>query len=183
MKKRHLAVVLFGATASLAFAQSHMKPGLWEISNKMQTGSGQMEDRMAQMQQQMANMPPDQRKMVEQMMAQRGMSMSGGRAGGMTIKVCMTKEMVERNEVPTQQRGDCKSTRQQVSGNTMKIAFSCTNPPSSGEGEVSFGSPESYSMKMLVNTMVQGKPEKVNMEGSGRWLGADCGDIKPLITK
>src|SRR5258706_9311672 len=100
MKAHHL----LAAAAAVAFAcnasAQNLKPGLWEITNKMQTGSGQMEQQMAQMQQQMANMPPEQRKMMEEMMAQRGMKMGGGAGGGMTVKVCMTKEMVEKNELP-----------------------------------------------------------------------------------
>jgi hypothetical protein len=36
-------------------------------------------------------------------------------------------------------------------------------------------------MKMMVNTQVQGKPEKVNMDGTGKWLGSDCGNIKPMV--
>jgi hypothetical protein len=179
MNKRQLAAVLLGAVTSLAFAQS-MKPGLWEITNKMQSSSGQMEQGMAQMQQQMASMPPEQRKMVEDMMKQRGMSMAPGSGGGMTVKFCMTKEMADRKEIPSQ-RGECKTTRQQVNASTMSMAFTCTNPPSTGEGEVTFMGPDAYRMKMLVNTTVQGKPERVNMEGSGRWLAADCGDIKPMV--
>lgn len=181
MNKRLLAAAVLAGAGTLASAQS-MKPGLWEVTNKMQSSSGQMEQGMAQMQQQMASMPPEQRKMIEDMMKQRGMSMSGSSAGAMTVKVCMTKDMVERKEIPSQ-RGDCKTTRQQMSGNTMKMAFSCTNPPSTGEGEVTFTNPESYQMKMVVNTTVQGKPERVNMDGSGRWLGANCGDIKPMSGK
>ena len=181
MKAHHLLI----AAATVAFActanAQNLKPGLWEITNKMQTGSGQMEAQMAQMQQQMASMPPEQRKMVEEMMAQRGMKVGGGAGGGMTLKVCMTKEMVERNEGLAQQRGDCQTTQQSRTGNTMKMAFTCTNPPSSGEGQVVFTSPEAYSMKMLVNTTVQGKPEKINMEGGGKWLGADCGSVKPMV--
>src|SRR5437868_4756288 len=177
MNKLHLAALLLGAS-SLACAQS-MKPGLWEITNKMQSSSGQMEQGMAQMQQQMASMSPEQRKMVEDMMKQRGVSMAPGAGGGMTIKFCMTKEMAERKEIPSQ-RGECKTTRQQVSANTMSMAFTCTNPTSSGEGEVTFMGPDAYRMKMLVNTTVQGKPERVNMEGSGRWLAADCGDVRPI---
>ena len=177
MKRHHLAAAAAVAFACTAQAQS-LKPGLWEITNKMQTGSGQMEAQMAQMQQQMANMPADQRKMMEEMMAQRGMKMGAG--GGMSVKVCMTREMVEKNEVPAQQ-GDCKTTQQSRTGNTMKMGFSCTNPPSTGEGQVVFISPEAYSMKMAVNTTVQGKPEKVNMDGGGKWLGADCGSIKPMV--
>jgi hypothetical protein len=117
--------------------------------------------------------------MMEEMMAQRGMKMGGGANGGMTVKICMTKEMVEKNEVPAQQ-GDCKTTHQSRSGKTMKVAFTCTNPPSSGEGQVVFNSPESYSMNMAVNTSVQGKPEKINMDGGGKWVSADCGTIKPF---
>jgi hypothetical protein len=40
----------------------NLKPGLWEVTHKMQTSGGQMEQGMAQMQQQMASMPPEQRK-------------------------------------------------------------------------------------------------------------------------
>ena len=177
---------LFAATiafASFAAGAQQLKPGLWEITNKMQTGSGQMEQQMAQMQQQMANMPPEQRKMVEEMMAKQGVKMGpGGPGGGITARICMTKEMVERNEVPSgQQRGDCKTTQQSRSGNTMKMAFSCTNPPSSGEGQVTFNSNEAYTMKMVVHTQVQGRPETMNMDASGKYLGADCGNIKPIV--
>jgi hypothetical protein len=176
MRKFVIGALAFAAGA--ACAQSQLKPGLWEISHKMQSASGQMEQQMAQAQERMANMPPEQRKMMEEMMAKRGVKMGSGGPGGMTVKVCMTKEMVERREMPTN-RGECKTTKQSMSGSTMNVAFTCVNPPSSGEGQFTFNSPESYSMKMKVNTQVQGRPETMNMEGSGKWLGADCGDIQP----
>lgn len=37
-----------------------------------------------------------------------------------------------------------------------------------------------YTGKTLVNTTSRGKPEQVTMEQSGKWLGADCGTVKPL---
>ena len=178
MKK--FVLLAAAAVAAPAFAQSQMKPGLWEITPKMQTASGQMEQQMAQMQQQMANMPPDQRKMMEQMMAQRGVRMGPAGGNGMTMKICMTKEQIERNQMPQQQRGDCKTSLQPKVGNTTKMSFTCTNPPSSGEGQYTVTSPDSYAMKMVVHTTVQGHPETMNMDGTGRWLGADCGDIKPI---
>jgi hypothetical protein len=178
MRKFAIAAVAFAA--GTAFAQSQMKPGLWEITQKMQSASGQMEQQMAQMQQQMANMPPEQRKMVEQMMAQRGMKMGTAGGSGMTMKICLTKEQIERNQMPQQQRGDCKTSMQPRVGSTVKMSFTCSNPPSSGEGEYTVTSSDSYAMKMVVHTQVQGKPETMNMDGTGRWLGADCGDIKPM---
>lgn len=180
MKKLQFAfAAVFAATVLPAGAQT-LKPGLWEVTNKMQSGSGQMESAMSQMQKQMASMPPEQRRMIEEQMAKSGVKMgAAGPAGGMSVQICMTREMAEKNEVPAQ-RGDCKTTSQGRTGNTMKMAFACSNPPSSGEGQVTFSSPEVYSTKMAINTQVDGKTEKINMEGSGKWLSADCGSIKPL---
>ena len=178
-KLRFALAAVVAATVLPAGAQS-LKPGLWEVTNKMQSGSGQMENAMSQMQKQMASMPPDQRKMIEEQMAKSGVKMgAAGPAGGMSVQVCMTKEMTEKNEVPAQ-KGDCKTTSQGRVGNTMKMAFACTNPPSSGDGQVTFSSPEAYATKMAINTQVDGKAEKINMEGSGKWLSADCGNVKPL---
>jgi Protein of unknown function (DUF3617) len=180
MTKLHFAFAAVVAAAVLPAGAQSLKPGLWEITNRMQSGSGQMESAMSQMQKQMASMPPEQRKMMEEQMAKSGVKMgSSGPAGGMSVQVCMTREMADRNEVPAQ-NGDCRTTSQGRSGNTMKMAFSCTNPPSSGEGQVTFSGPEAYSTRMAISTLVQGKPEKINMEGAGRWVSADCGSVKPF---
>jgi hypothetical protein len=179
MKSHHFLAAALVAFASTAGAQT-LKPGLWEVTHKMNGANSQVDQQMAQMQKQMAAMPPAQRKQMEEMMAKQGTQMGGGTpAGGTGMKMCMTKEMAERSEIPAQQ-GDCKTTQQSRTGNTMKVAFTCTNPPSSGEGQYTFTSAEAYNMKMTVTTTVQGKPQKMNMEGSGKWLGADCGNVKPV---
>jgi hypothetical protein len=172
-----LAATALIAASFCASAQS-MKPGLWEVNTRTQAASGQMQKDMAEGQRQMATMPPEQRKMVQDMMAKQGVTMGKGGPGTMGAKVCMTKEMVERNDMPSQ-RNDCKHVNAPRSGNTMKISFTCTNPPSSGEGQITYESPEAYTMNMTMSTVVQGKPEKVNMDASGKWLSADCGAIKP----
>lgn len=178
---RPLLFVALAATSGLAAAQT-LQPGLWEIHSQMQGASvGRMASGMEQMNQQMAAMSPEERKMVQDMMAKQGVQMGGAGGGsGMTMKVCMTQDMVERNELATGQRGDCKHTQSPRMGNSMKFSFTCTNPASSGEGEVSFQGREAYSMKMAMTTSVKGQPEKMAMQGSGKWLGADCGNIKPL---
>ena len=171
-------LTLLFLASPLALAQN-LKPGLWEINNKMQSGSGQIEKAMAEAQKQLATMPPEQRKMMQDMMAKQGMSMVPGAGGGMAVKICMTKEMIERNELPSQQ-GDCKTTNTPRMGNSMKMSFVCTQPPSSGDGTVTFVSPEAYTMTMAIKSTVQGKPETLSMDGGGKWLSADCGTIKPL---
>lgn len=181
MELRHLATALLAcACTATAFAQQSLKPGLWEITNRMQGAQGsQMESQMAEMRKQMAAMPPDQRKMMEDMMARQGVQVGAGAGGGMSTRICLTKEMIERNEV-AQQRSDCKTTTHSKTGNSVKMAFTCTNPKSSGEGQITYTSPEAYAMKMVVNTEIDGRMEKVSMDTSGKWLAADCGNIRPV---
>lgn len=174
-----LVTIALAMTIATGAAAQTMKPGLWEINNKMQpgSGSGEMEQAMANMDKQMAGMPPEQRKQMQDMLAKQGMGQGG--AGGMSMKVCMTREMVERNEMPSQQQGDCKTTHSPRSGNTMKFSYTCTQPPSSGEGQITYVSDTAYTMKMATIATVRGKAEKMNMDASGKWLSADCGNIKP----
>jgi hypothetical protein len=173
-----ITAALLTAASFAAEAQS-MKPGLWEIHNK--SDNPQMAGGMAEMQKQLAQMPPEQRKQMEAMMAQRGVKMAAGSDGAMVVQVCMTKEMAERNDVPMQD--GCRMTKQERSGNTMKMAFACTNPPSSGEGQVTFNGPEAYASRMTVRSVEQGRTEAITMESSGKWLKADCGSVKPVATK
>ena len=172
MKSVRPALVVIALCFAGSVSAQNLKPGLWEMTHKSQAGGADM----AKMQEHMANMPPEQRKMMEDMMAKQGMKMNAG--GGMTVKTCVTKEMADRNDMPTE-RGDCKQTSQSRSGNTMKVAFTCANPPSKGETQFTFASPESYAMRTTVTTMASGKSETHTMEGTGKWLGTDCGSVKP----
>ncbi len=177
MKPQYAIVATMLLGISICANAQTMKPGLWEIKNKMQA-DGKMGQDMAKAQQQMANMPPEQRKMMQDMMAKQGMTMGSEGPGTIGAKVCVTKEMVERNEIPSQREG-CKQTVSARSGKTMKISFTCTNPPSNGEGQITFASPEAYTMNMIMNTAAGGKSQRVNMDAAGKWLSADCGAIKP----
>jgi hypothetical protein len=164
------------AVAQTAFAK--MQPGLWETTMTMKTASGEMEAKMAQMQQQMASMPPEQRKMIEDMMAKQGVGV-GGR--GNTIKMCITAEQAARTEMPASQEGNCQQEVTQRSGNTVRYRFNCTGErPTSGEGEYTMTSPTAYNGRSTVLTQVKGQPEKIEMTHAGHWLGNDCGSIKPL---
>lgn len=173
------ALALAASTALPAFAQN-IKPGLWEMNTKMQSDNGQVEMAMAMAQKHMANMSPEQRKTVDQMMAKNGISLSSGNGGGVVAKLCVTKEMVAQNMVPMQQHGDCTSTHSALVGNTMKVAFTCTRPPSSGEGQVVFAGDRAYTTTMNVTSSAGGRPETMHINATGTWLAADCGDIKPL---
>ncbi|HEV8689090.1 MAG TPA: DUF3617 domain-containing protein [Ideonella sp.] len=178
-----LIAVVASTVCGTALAQPmKLQPGLWEQTMTMKTASGEMEAKMAQMQQQMANMPPEQRKMVEDMMARQGVGMSGS-GRNTTIRMCISAEQAERAEMP-QHEGNCKQEMLERSGGTVRYKFSCTGEhPTSGEGEYTMTNPNSYSGKASVLTQVKGKPEKIDMTTNGRWVSADCGAIKPRVTK
>ncbi|MGZ5198590.1 MAG: DUF3617 domain-containing protein [Telluria sp.] len=174
--RRPVLAVLAAALALPVYAQQ-LKPGLWEMSNHVADSTGRMDSAMAEMQKQLAQMPPDQRKMMEQMMAKHGVQLSSADGGAMLAKMCLTPEMVKNNELPMRQQGNCTHQRSPVSGGKMKFSFSCSDPKTSGEGEITFHGDSSYTMKARV---AQGGGDMMTVDSSARWLGADCGDVKPL---
>ena len=66
----------------------------------------------------------------------------------------------------------------------LKVSFRCEGkagqPPSSGEGSMTMGGPTAFDGQYQMHTQVEGKPEQMDMTQKGRWLSADCGQIKPL---
>lgn len=174
------ALVVTSAIIALPACAQNMKPGLWEINNKIGAENSALAQQMAQAQKEMAAMPAEQRKMMEEMMAKHGTAMPTMKDGGMVMKVCMSKEMVAQGEIPVQQQGNCTHTRTPVVGGAMKMSFTCTKPDSSGEGEIRFKGDTGYHMKMSMTHTVKGKQEKMGMDATGTWLGADCGKIKPM---
>jgi hypothetical protein len=180
MKITFALIALGGALALPAIAGAQtMKPGLWELSNKVSSQDGQLNGAMAEMQKQLASMSPEQRQAMQQMMERNGVQMNIGAGGALTSRMCMTKEMIERKEFPVQE-GDCKQKTTPVSANRMKIAFSCTRPPTSGEGEMIVDSDTSYRVKMHVKGTDGGQQQTVDMDAAGKWLGADCGKLRPI---
>jgi hypothetical protein len=128
----------------------------------------------------MASMPPEQRKLMEEMMAKQGVSIGAGTGGGMLVKMCITPEMAARQEMPSQTEGDCTTTITSRSASVLKMNFVCKNPPSTGEGTYTFSGDTAYTMKMVMKSMQDGKPHNMTIDGQGKWLSKDCGTIKPI---
>jgi len=172
-------LVLTCACAALPAGAQTMKPGLWSLSNRMTSNDPQLAQAMSAMQQHMANMSPEQREQMQKMMQQNGMQLDIGAGGAVQTKLCMTREMAERKEFPVQQ-GDCKQTFTQQSSTRGHIAFSCTKPRVSGEGDVTADSDTSYRAHMKIKSEEQGRDQVVDMDVTGKWLSADCGNIRPI---
>lgn len=176
---RGLAAALLagaGVAPGAAFAQN-LKPGLWEHGFTMKSASGEMEKGMAQAQAELAKMPPERRKMMEQMVAQQGVGMTGKAS---TVRLCITPEQASRTELPAGD-GKCEQKSLQRSGSTIRTSFVCAGPPpTSGRSEITLKGDTAYSGRSTVDTTVNGKPERMTMDVTGKWLSADCGNVKPV---
>jgi hypothetical protein len=161
------------ALAGTASAQ-RMAPGLWEHTMTMKGGGA--EAAMAGMQQQLANMPPEQRKQVEQMMAQQGMGMG---AAPNAMRVCISPAMADKPDMPQNEKG-CQQENMQRSGSTMRYKFRCDGPPRrSGEGEFTMQGDKAYSGRAVFTSEGKGQPDRMEMAMTGRFVSADCGALKP----
>lgn len=171
------AILLLAGLAAGSVHAQNMKPGLWEFKQTPQLDPARRAQ-MDQAQKAMESMPAEQRQMMEKMMASRGvnMSMSGG---SITLKTCVTKEQAERNMAPVNQHGNCTQDVKR-SGNTIQTHFVCTNPDSEGDATVTLRGNEGFTNDVTVRHTRQGKTEVTKVSGEGRWLGADCGDVKPM---
>jgi hypothetical protein len=168
------ALVLAGPAAA-----QRLSPGLWEHSVTMKGAGGEMAAAMAKMQKEMAAMPPEQRKMMQDMMARQGMRI-GSTDQTMAVKTCITPDQAARDQVPPPD-GNCRMTSQERSGNTLRVKFECTGEhKGSGEGEYTFISDKAHKGRTVITTTVKGKPERIEIDHTGRWLAADCGTIKPM---
>ena len=177
MKFPALLLACLASTAAIPSQAQALKPGLWEFKQTPQLDAAR-QAQMAQAQKAMENMPADQRAMLEQMMAQRGISVNM-EGGSISLKTCITKEQAERNLAPITQHGNCTQNVQR-SGSVMQVHFVCTDPASEGDATVTLRGNEGFSNEVTMRRQAQGKTETIKVSGEGRWLGADCGAVQPM---
>ncbi|CAN7378018.1 DUF3617 domain-containing protein [Pseudomonas sp. LjRoot71] len=167
-RSRHPLLLSFCLLPTLACAVE-LQPGLWEISsNSMQLG-GQALPGMQTMLEQLKNLPPEQRQMMEQMMAQQGVQL-----GDKGVRVCMSEAQIKAQQIPLQDpNSGCRNEVTERSASLWKFRFSC--PEGQGEGQTHFVSEREFTTQ--VNGTFDG--QSGSMQSQARWVAADCGGLKP----
>lgn len=156
------------AVAGSASAADKIKPGLWEMTMK------------SDMMKNMPKIPPEQMEQMRKM----GINLPDMRDGGMVTKVCITKEMAAQDHPPMMDAKDsgCQSKNYQRSGGSFSVDIVCDGAHMKGEGKAkgNFSGGDSFNSTYDFKGSVEGRPVTQHHETSGKWLAADCGDVKPF---
>ncbi len=166
--RRIVSIAIIACALPLtAGAAERMKPGLWEMTSKSDMGGRQM-----------PQMSPAQREQMKKM----GIPVPNA-DGAFVARVCMSKQMVERDH-PTMDReqSECQMKNMNRSGNSYSVEMVCDGPMIKGAGVMTgtLANGENITSVYDFKGTAHGHEVTQHRESSGKWLGSDCGDIKPL---
>jgi hypothetical protein len=171
MKNARTLVVGLAALFVPAVGQAtDVRPGLWEFrSTRLNVGGlPDMSSQMAQMQQQLKNLPADMRRMMEQEMAARGVTL--GSDG--TVRSCITPDQAKQDNIYSgRTEGDCTLTNVVKTGNTVKGHVNCTQQQAGGDFEARIEGPEHFTTRVNMKS----PRGDMQMETDARWVSAQCG--------
>jgi len=187
MRTTPIATALFTLAlvcAANASAQlPNIKPGLWqlEVTARGKASGNPMAGYVEKMKAQMASMPPEQRKELQKSLADlegRGTEFTGD---GLRTKECITKENIAKFDLlGTKGPDSCTRTSSPTAGG-VKVSMTCTQPPMKLDAAIKFQNDKAYTFESLATvTGPGGKPMSQKTSGTGKWLGSDCGKIKPV---
>ena len=162
--------LILASLTAVVFAQApalNVKMGLWEMTSTTNIG-GEMPGVDT------SKMTPEQKKAMEAAMK------NAMGAHNTVTKTCMTREKFDQSNFMTNGPDDnCKQVLTTNTATTLEGKVTCTGPRTmSGEMHVQATSPTAFTATMKMNAVERGRTMVVDMKMAGKWLGADCGDVK-----
>lgn len=173
-----LAAGLTGTTTALR-AQAPVapvKPGLWETKMSQLDANGK--EMPAPGFEAFAKLSPAARAQMAETMKARGVQMPDEHG---VMKACLTRESLNSGawqQIATD--AGCTTTYSQRTGQAWKWHSSCTSLKSESDGEMTFTGAEAYRTTLRTTVSRGSAPITTTRIIEGKWLGADCGDIKPM---
>lgn len=149
-----------------------MRPGLWEISSDDIQVDGTEMPGMAEMVEQMKALPPEQRKMMEDMLAAQGIEL-----GGAGVRMCLSAEQVKSRELPFQDEPGCRQEVTEQTDSLWQFSFEC--PDAKGTGETRLISDREVVSVIESQYQTGTQQGSSRMQSRGKWLSDDCGTLKP----
>lgn len=166
---RRLTLGLLVLSAATTAHAADIRPGLWEFRSTRMNVAGlpDLSPQMAQLQQHLKNLPPDTRRVLEQQMAARGVTL--GNDG--TVRSCITAEQARQDNLYSgKTEGNCTLGEVTKGRGTVHGKLTCTEPRGSGEFEARIDSPERFTTRVSVRS----ERGDMQMETEARWVGEHC---------
>lgn len=168
MRKSIIPLLLCSLLSAPAWAAAQMKPGLWEMTMKSDALKN------------MPKIPPEQMEQMRKM----GVNVPQMTDQGMVTKVCITRQMADSAQAPGMDRNEmgCQSKNYQRSGNSYSVDIVCDGPDMKGTGKAKgrFAGDTGFTSTYDFKGTMHGQPVSQRHENSGKWLDADCGNVKPM---
>ena len=171
-----IAISVCGLFSALAAENTplQVKPGLWEITSEGQnSGTPPIPPEV------LAQMTPEQRAQMEahlkEMMAQQ--------AQRRVTKRCVTQQDIDQgfDKLDSMTRGQCTQTVTASTSTLRQGRLRCTGA-TTGAGVYRFEAPSPESFSGSWDWDMTGESgRRMNLKNTmqGKWLSADCGDVKP----
>lgn len=161
-------------------ANPPMQAGLWETQILSHEMDGKpMPNPTAQLAATLDKLPPEMRARMEAQMKAKGLHMGAAGSTPGSMRMCISQDMIKDNRWQ-QQETRCKNSAMSQSGNTWTMDFSCQNPEAKGEMRITFDGGASYISDMNMSSQRQGKATQMHIRTLAKWLGASCGELKPM---
>lgn len=151
-----------------------LKPGLWDVHIEREVNGQKQPDASERLK----NLPPEKRAQYEAMMKKNGLATG---AGG-NNQICYSRESLSRSPW-TEAQTDCKVTYATRTTTAWKWHSSCAKMNVEADGEASFPNSENYTMVSSSVVNVGSTPRNSRTTITGKWMGSDCGDVKPFDAK
>lgn len=155
-----------------AAATLNLKPGLWEM-----TWSGQTSGAPPIPPDVLAQMPPERRAKLEAAMAANANRTSAPHAN----KQCITEKSLQRglNVEENKTESSCQRTVVSNTASVMDMRQECSGrQKSSGTFHFEAASPETMTGTINMTITDGARTMTVKRVVNGKWLAADCGDLK-----
>ncbi|MGE6529423.1 DUF3617 domain-containing protein [Pseudomonas sp. NPDC077382] len=167
---RFTLAALFAAT--LPAQAEQLLPGLWEFTSEKLVVDGTEMPGMADMLVQMKELPAEQRKMMESMLAEQGVELGSG-----GVRICLSEAQVKSRKLPFQDEPGCKQEVLEQTDSLWRFRFEC--PDAKGQGETRIISEREVGSMIETEYAVGEEQGTSQMKSRGQWLGKDCGTLKP----
>lgn len=164
-----LAAASLAIAPTLASAQAiDAKPGLWEHTTVMRQDA--MPPRPD-----VSKLPPEQRARMQAVLDE----MSGK---PVTVRRCVTAESLkswEHYARQAQEESSCTYTILESTPKRGRMTMACEHNKTTGSMEWSVPTPERMEGSFDVTSSRKGVERRMSATMTGRWLGAECGDVAP----